>query len=349
MFQESKHQVDAHCDPDLRQDGITAGPHEGLDLQILLDPLEEELHLPTLFVDFGDRPCCEPKVVGQEVILVAGFGIAKPHSAQWDWTVLLSLLSRPLNRLVARQTAGTIDFTSLRCAVPSATLDSGDEEHSLRIQLVEPAVVDVTTITGNDTAARQAQSLGAADVRRFSLCECHEGWQIATMVQAHMKLDGPLGGAELGPWKDFQTEVDDGCIEGVERVLEAKFVLRSDRLTLGKKPIKDLLVKEIGLLLVDPGQIGSGEALATEMIELVALRAHIVDDISQARSPRELGHGQGNELRPAVGGSEFAAGVKSICEGLELMSRDHLEELVKYRVMMGQGSDLLLNQRFAHH
>lgn len=349
MLQEGKHQVDTHSDPDLRQHRISARSDKGLDLQILLDPLEEEFHLPTLFVDLGDRPCCETEVVGQEVVLVAGFGITKSHSTQRNWTVLASFLCRPLDRLIASQTAGTIDLTPLRRAVPGTTLDSGDEEDSLGIQLVKPAVVNVGAVTGNETATRQFQPFGTLDIRGFTLRECHEGRQIPAMIQADVELDGALGGAEFGPWEEFQAEVDDGCIQGVEPVLEAELVLWSDLLASSKKPIKDLFVKEIGLLFVDPGKIGPGETATTEVIELVALGAHIVDDVSQAGSAGELGHRQGNELGPAVGGSEFAAGMKSICEGLELMSRDPLEELVKDRVMMRQGSDLLLNQRFVHH
>lgn len=214
---------------------------------------------------------------------------------------------------------------------------------------MEPTVGDVGAVTGNDAAARQAQSFGPVDVRRLTLSECHEGRQVATMVQTHVEFDGPLGGAESGPWEEFQAEVNDGCIQGIEPVLKAEPVLRSDHLASSKKSVKDLFVKEIGLLFVDSSQIGSGEAPTAKVIELVPLGAHIVDDIPQASPARELGHGQGHELRPAIGASELATGMKPICEGLKLMSRDHLDELIEDRVMMGQGSDLLLNQRFVHH
>ena len=41
--------------PDLDLEGIGAGPHEGLDLQVLLQGLEEQLDLPAILVDRGDR------------------------------------------------------------------------------------------------------------------------------------------------------------------------------------------------------------------------------------------------------------------------------------------------------
>ena len=38
-------------DPDLRHDGISGGSEEALDLEILLDPLEEQFDLPASFVN----------------------------------------------------------------------------------------------------------------------------------------------------------------------------------------------------------------------------------------------------------------------------------------------------------
>jgi hypothetical protein len=48
--------------PDLDLEGIGAGPHEGLDLQVLFQGLEEQLDLPALLVERGDRR--GPAVVG---------------------------------------------------------------------------------------------------------------------------------------------------------------------------------------------------------------------------------------------------------------------------------------------
>ena len=38
------------CRPDLDLQGVGAGPHEGLDLQVLLERLEEQFDLPALLV-----------------------------------------------------------------------------------------------------------------------------------------------------------------------------------------------------------------------------------------------------------------------------------------------------------
>jgi hypothetical protein len=51
----------------LRLHGVLVGTQEHLDTQVLLDPLEEQLHLPTLVVQLGNPLRLQGKVVGQEL------------------------------------------------------------------------------------------------------------------------------------------------------------------------------------------------------------------------------------------------------------------------------------------
>ena len=53
-FVVSKQKQRDNSNPDLRHDGVFAGPEKALDLQILLDPFKEELYLPPLPVDIGN-------------------------------------------------------------------------------------------------------------------------------------------------------------------------------------------------------------------------------------------------------------------------------------------------------
>jgi len=63
----------------LRLHRVLAGAIKGLDAQMLLDPLEKQLHLPTLFVDVGDGQWRKREIVGQELQSPVGFGIVVAH------------------------------------------------------------------------------------------------------------------------------------------------------------------------------------------------------------------------------------------------------------------------------
>ncbi len=50
----SQQQVDAHGHPNLGHRRILADSQEGLDLEVLLDPFEEQFDLPTLLINVRD-------------------------------------------------------------------------------------------------------------------------------------------------------------------------------------------------------------------------------------------------------------------------------------------------------
>jgi hypothetical protein len=66
VFDIGQKQVVAHSHPYLRQDGILAGSEERFDIQVLLDPFEEQFYLPPRFVYLCYRCGCKPEIVGQK-------------------------------------------------------------------------------------------------------------------------------------------------------------------------------------------------------------------------------------------------------------------------------------------
>ena len=51
------------CCPNLNLDGIGAGSDKGLDLEVLFEMFKEDLDLPAILVDGGDRAGSQVKVV----------------------------------------------------------------------------------------------------------------------------------------------------------------------------------------------------------------------------------------------------------------------------------------------
>ena len=79
--------VDRHRDPDLRLHGVLRGPVESLDAQVLLDPLEEQLHLPAALVESTDRQRRQRRLVGEEDQPLACLGIPEADPSQVLWVV----------------------------------------------------------------------------------------------------------------------------------------------------------------------------------------------------------------------------------------------------------------------
>src|SRR6266849_8083497 len=58
---------------------LLAGSVEGPNKKMLLDPFEEQFHLPALLVDVGNGPRRQGKVVGQKLQALVALGIEVAH------------------------------------------------------------------------------------------------------------------------------------------------------------------------------------------------------------------------------------------------------------------------------
>jgi hypothetical protein len=66
FLRNGNQKVGRYGDPYLRLDGVLAGTEEHLDAQMLLDPFEEQFHLPALTVQVGNQFWLLDKVAGQK-------------------------------------------------------------------------------------------------------------------------------------------------------------------------------------------------------------------------------------------------------------------------------------------
>ena len=88
----------------------------------------------------------------------------------------------------------------------------------------------------------------------FAVCEVQEFGQIAIAIQPHMQLDGPLGLAECGPWKNREAQIDNRGIEEIQLAVELEAVPGRELAALLEQLVEDRLVQGSGLLFIDPGK-----------------------------------------------------------------------------------------------
>ena len=162
-LQIGQQKVNAHRNPDLGHDSILRGAEKGLDLEVLLDPLKEQLDLPARLVDGRDRGCSQLEIVGQENVLPARFGVAVSDTPQRDRT-RFPLGAGQLDGLITGQVLPSLDLAALSDAEAGILLLPGNKRNSSIIQLVIPGVVGVTTIKGNNRSARQCQCATRRDI-----------------------------------------------------------------------------------------------------------------------------------------------------------------------------------------
>ena len=142
-LQVGEQEMHAHRDPDLRHHGVARGADEALDAQVLLDPLEEGLDLPTLLVDGRDGLRSEPEVVGEERVELLGVGVAIADSTQRNRTPGAAFDAGQLDGLVRGHARPRCERPPLSNRVLDLALQPSDQENSLCIKGFQPLEVEV--------------------------------------------------------------------------------------------------------------------------------------------------------------------------------------------------------------
>jgi len=82
VFLENRHQdVNRDRNPDLGLDGILRGSIKRFDAKMLLNPFEEQFHLPTRPVQIGNRQSGQRELIGQKGEPLGFLGIEIANAA----------------------------------------------------------------------------------------------------------------------------------------------------------------------------------------------------------------------------------------------------------------------------
>lgn len=108
LFDNGNQHVSRDRTPDLGLDSVLAVAKELLDSQMLLDPFEEQLDLPAVFVKCGNGQRWQDKVVGQENQRLATFWILETDTTQVLWIILSGIKTIEQHSLIADDAGGLV-------------------------------------------------------------------------------------------------------------------------------------------------------------------------------------------------------------------------------------------------
>lgn len=198
-------QRDQGC-PNLDAKRVFAGAHETLHSQVLFQRLEEQLDLPTLLVDGGDRGRAEVEQVSEQDNLSLVIRIPNDYAAQRSGAIGLRLNARELNDLVGADVAIRRDVEFSLGREDGIVLHAGDEEDAGQCPPAEERVVSVAAIHGHDGTGVQGEGVGQFDVAALGLGEQHVNREVVVMIEQDVRFDAALGAAELRPGKQGEAQ-----------------------------------------------------------------------------------------------------------------------------------------------
>jgi hypothetical protein len=311
--------------------GGCAGPHERLDLEVLLQRLEEQLDLPAVLVDRRDRRGAEGQVVRQEDQRLVPLGVVDLDPAQLVRALLRGPRPRQADALVPLDPPLRRDRPRRDHLIDGGVLQPGDEPHALGRQLAEPGIVHVPAVHHQDRPGREPQRPRHPDVVPLPLGDDDQAGQVAVVVEQAVELDRALGAPELGPVEEGRAQIDHRRVEADQLVLEAEL---PPALGQGLAPQEQRLehrpVELPRAMLVGVGQGRAAGGGDPEVLELAFAAPEAAADLPQRVGAPELAEEHGHELPPAGEPPSMPFSVRPLDQRLELGARKQLEPLAEH-------------------
>src|SRR5208283_1451133 len=114
--------------------------------QVLLNPLEEQLHAPAQLVECRDSQGGQVEVIGQKDQHLAVLGVSITDAAQPVGVMSDAFWGGQPDDVIATQASGSIHGPRLQAIELDAGLGARDKERRSEREAVEPLEIDVATI-----------------------------------------------------------------------------------------------------------------------------------------------------------------------------------------------------------
>ena len=300
FLRDGDQQVGRYGNPYLRLDGVLAGAKKHLDAQMLLDPLEEQFHLPALAVEIGDQLGLQCKVVGQKCQALARV-VLDHHPAHRCGVILARKIGCQHTGLIAQHSR--IDPIHRMRVTPLELGVALGARHKEGLRLVDheqPGEIEVAPIHQVERPRLQHQRVHHVDLVRLAIGDVNETGDIASQVQQRVQLDGCLGRTKRRPGKHRQTQVDGAGIEGVDRRVE--FQSKRLRGVQGSRQANQML-GEVGIDLPRACSVRVGQRIARNrlaakphVVQPTRLSAKVDFDVAQGLAVGQLREGHGEKL-----------------------------------------------------
>ena len=237
----------------LYADCILALSPETLDLEVLLDPFEKQLHLPPVFIEQGDVLRTEVEVV--RIVDEASVKLWRiiDNSSDNTGILLLILLLCEANGLVFEYIVCSVENTfAIDNLICRPALLPDDEECSEHIDSIESGEVKVASVKHIARQSLVCEPVHRVDIVYPGIGDSVEDRNLRDDINLSMDSDTRLCVPELCPSEHGHTEVNCRGVDGIEPAMQLK-ILR-DTFGLGNsdhmkgKLLKDAVVSErIGL------------------------------------------------------------------------------------------------------
>ena len=281
--------------------GIVTLSPERLDPKVLLDPFEEQLDLPPVFIKESDVLGCKievVRVVSERAMQVWSIVHDTPDFSR---ILFLVLFLREDNGLVTQDVVSSVkEVFAINDLIVRALFLTNDEEGSAYGNLVKSSEVKVASV--KDIACQRliCEPVHSVDIMHVGIGNPVEHRNLRDDIHLRMNFDARLRTSELSPAKERHAEVDSRRVHGIEPAVQLKLscnpsLLRKEH-HVESKLLKDAIVSEV----VDLGKrtLLDGSLSESEMKRLLSMGGCYICEFPQSTTPHKLSEHKDEKLAP---------------------------------------------------
>jgi len=179
---------------------------------VLLDPFEEQFHLPARLVDRGDGKCRKCEVVGEKLQPLVGVGVEVADTPQRIRVHFGGLEGGQNDRVIGSDAEGFVHRARIAPLEQDVLLGAYDEERRAQGEYEEPLEIDVAAIQDVERARFRKDLVEDVDVVHGAVGNADKRGDVAMQIQQRVHFDGGLVLAKLGPGEQREAQVDGGRI-----------------------------------------------------------------------------------------------------------------------------------------
>ena len=274
---------------------------ELLDLQMLLNPLEEEFHLPAIAVEQCD-------ILGREVEVVR---VIDKGSVE-----VLSVVNNPskFRRLVsfvpvASEADGLVEqdivfpsheFIPFNNLIRGMALLTDDEECPTEVNREESGEIEIAPVKDISGIGLVLNPIHSLCVVFFCICDAVKYGYLRRDVNLGMDFDARLGTAEMSPSEYGHAEVDGCGVDSIEPSVKLKFLCDTPLLRKGhhieSELLEDSRVSEH--ICFRESVPDNGGIAKSELIRPFGMRCGEVRETSERRASHKLSKDKNQQVIP---------------------------------------------------
>ena len=333
MFGDSNKTVSGYGTINLYSDSVFRVAPKGFDVQMLLDPFEKQLHLPTLFVKHCNVFCADIKRIGNINKRAVEFLGVVHDSAKSARIFLFGLISSKFDTLIADNTVNTFDKVfSVNDLILKPAFLTDDKVRVNDVDFIQSDQIKVASVEDVICIGFVRDIIHRLSIVNVGISDIDVCRNLSNDIKKRMGLDPAFCGAELCPPEKAETEVNCCGIKSIKLPVKVKwcinpFILRN----LNEFPSK-LLKYAVIPVRVCLGKVRQLYLLfaKSKMIGLSGMSGYYTDEFSESFAAVQLAEHHDKQLVPAGKVLDILVSVILFDYPIKGFLWQKLDELCKY-------------------